>query len=69
MVLVELLDRQGLHVRLSYHNDSSQDPHILTLPGCEPLCPLHKFKGISLRSSQSENSLKRLKIFLTISQR
>ena len=54
MVLVELLDRQGLHVRLSYHNDSSQDPHILTLPGCEPLCPLHKFKGISL------NSLKRL---------
>ena len=50
MVLVELLDRQGLHVRLSYHNDSSQDPHILTLPGCEPLCPLHKFKGIALNS-------------------
>ena len=58
MVLVELLDRQGLHVRLSYHNDSSQDPHILTLPGCEPLCPLHKFKGIS------QNSLKRLKTFM-----
>jgi hypothetical protein len=45
MVVVELLDRQGLVVRVSYKNDSSEQPHLLTIPGCTQLCPLNKFKG------------------------
>ena len=45
MVVVELLDRQGLVVRVSYKNDSSEQPHLLTIPGCTQLCPLHRFKG------------------------
>lgn len=45
MVVVELLDRAGLVVRVSYKNDSSEDPYVLTIPGCDQLCPLPKFKG------------------------
>lgn len=48
MMLVELLDRQGLVVRVSYKNDSSPQPHVLTIPGCNQLCPLHQFKGTNM---------------------
>ena len=44
-ILVELLDTNGLHVKISYRNDSSQAPYPLTIPGCDHLCPLEKFKG------------------------
>ena len=44
-ILVELLDTNGLHVKLSYRNDSSPSPYPLTIPGCDNLCPLDKFKG------------------------
>jgi len=47
MVVVELLDRAGLVVRVSYKNDSSTAPHVLTIPGCEELCPLHMFKNLT----------------------
>jgi len=47
MVVVELLDRQGLVVRVSYKNDSSEQPHLLTIPGCTQLCPLHRFKDLT----------------------
>ena len=47
LVIVELLEREGLHVRLSYRNDSSQPPYVLTMPGCEELCPLDKFKTLT----------------------
>jgi hypothetical protein len=57
MVVVELLDRQGLVVRVSYKNDSSEQPHLLTIPGCTQLCPLHKFKG---RYEQQESTHTRI---------
>ena len=44
-ILVELLDTNGLHVKISYRNDSSPSPYPLTIPGCDHLCPLDKFKG------------------------
>ena len=47
MVVVELLDRQGLVVRVSYKNDSSAQPHVLTIPGCQQLCPLDRFKDLT----------------------
>jgi len=47
MVVVELLDRAGLVVRVSYKNDSSVDPYVLTIPGCDQLCPLSKFKDLT----------------------
>lgn len=45
VILVELLDTNGLYVKISYHNDSSSSPYPLTIPGCDHLCPLDKFKG------------------------
>jgi len=47
MVIVELLNRDGLVVRVSYKNDTSEDPYVLTIPGCEKLCPLAKFKDLT----------------------
>merc|ERR1712179_821547 len=47
MVVVELLDRAGLVVRVSYKNDSSENPYVLTIPGCDQLCPLSKFKDLT----------------------
>ena len=44
-ILVELLDTNGLHVKISYRNDSSTSAFPLTIPGCSHLCPLEKFKG------------------------
>jgi len=46
MVIVELLDRSGLHVRISYKNTSTS-VYPLTLPGCQELCPLHRFKALT----------------------
>jgi hypothetical protein len=34
-----------MSARISYKNDSSNEPHILTVPGCSQLCPLDRFKG------------------------
>lgn len=47
LVLVELLDRDGLRVKLSYHNESGHQPYSLTLPGCEELCPLERFRSLT----------------------
>jgi len=47
MILVELLDRSGLVVRVSYRNDSSHEPYVLTIPGCQQLCPLAQFKDLT----------------------
>ena len=44
-ILVELLDTNGLYVKISYRNDSSPSPYPLTIPGCDHLCPLDKFKS------------------------
>jgi len=46
MVLVELVEEEGLHVRVSYKN-SSTTALPLTLPGCQELCPLHSFKALT----------------------
>ena len=47
LVIVELIQRGGLHVKLSYHNESGQPPYGLTIPGCEELCPLDQFKVLT----------------------
>ena len=47
LVLVELLDRDGLRVKLSYHNESDHAPYSLSLPGCEELCPLETFRSLT----------------------
>ena len=47
LVLVELLEREGLHVKLSYHNESGRPPYSLSLPGCEELCPLERFRSLT----------------------
>jgi len=46
-ILVELLDTNGLYVKISYRNDSSPSPYPLTIPGCDHLCPLDKFKVLT----------------------
>ena len=47
-VFLELLQRKdGLVVRLAYRNDTTVPPHLLTLPGCDQLCPLHKFRSLT----------------------
>lgn len=47
MVIVELLEREaGLHVRLSYKN-TTDSVFVLTLPGCQELCPLDTFKALT----------------------
>ena len=33
----------GLHVKISYRNDTTRPPYILTIPGCTQLCPLQSF--------------------------
>ena len=55
MVMVELHDlgSNSLHVKVLYHNDSSVPPYVMTIPGCQELCPLNKFKG-----KQDKRSLK-----------
>jgi len=49
MVMVELHDlgSNSLHVKVLYHNDSSVPPYVMTIPGCQELCPLNKFKDIT----------------------
>jgi hypothetical protein len=34
-------------LRISYKNDTGNEPHTLVLPGCTELCPLERFKGMS----------------------
>jgi len=48
-VLLELFKREeGKHfVRLAYKNDTEATPYPLTLPGCDHLCPLEKFKQLT----------------------
>lgn len=47
MIIIELFDRSGLVVRVSYKNTTDQPPTILTIPGCDELCPLHQFKDLT----------------------
>ncbi|XP_066285310.1 prostatic acid phosphatase-like [Branchiostoma lanceolatum] len=44
-VLIELYqDRLGsFSVQISYRNDSSHDPYVLTVPGCDAFCPFDDF--------------------------
>jgi len=48
-ILLELLKREeGKHfVRIAYRNDTEVAPFPLTLPGCDVLCPLEKFKQLT----------------------
>lgn len=46
-ILFELLDRDGPVLRISYRNESSREPYILTVPGCSELCPLNRFKELT----------------------
>jgi len=50
MVMMELFEKEkgSLLVKLLYRNSSEGDPHLLTLPGCEPLCPLETFVELTV---------------------
>merc|ERR1719369_1937675 len=47
MVIVELFEREEFLVRVSYRNETSHPPYILTIPGCSHLCSLKKFKELT----------------------
>lgn len=42
-------DTTELYLRVSYHNETGQPPYILTLPGCQEMCPLSQFREITAR--------------------
>jgi len=47
-VLFELYDLDGAYnVKISWRNDTTQPPHVLTIPGCQQLCPLPLFKQLT----------------------
>ena len=39
LVMFELLYMLGWKVRISYRNDTTLDPYVLTIPGCHELLP------------------------------
>jgi lysosomal acid phosphatase len=48
-VMFELYEgKEDFLVEISYRNDSTREPYVLTLPGCDPSCPLKKFKELTL---------------------
>eukprot|EP00092_Neocalanus_flemingeri_P076897 GFUD01095429.1.p1 GENE.GFUD01095429.1~~GFUD01095429.1.p1 ORF type:complete len:410 (+),score=111.59 GFUD01095429.1:112-1341(+) len=47
LVMFELYDLEGWHVKISWRNDTSKPPYVLTIPGCQQLCPLHLFKQLT----------------------
>ena len=47
MVMFELYDLNGWHVKISWRNDTTRSPHVLTIPGCQQLCPLEHFKQLT----------------------
>jgi len=46
MIIFELIQRDNFYLRLSYKNESESEPYVLTVPGCEELCPLDTFKEL-----------------------
>ena len=50
----QLNKNENVQVQFSYRNDSSLEPHPLTLPGCSQLCPLERFKGLGYFNSVFE---------------
>jgi len=51
MIMVEMMEvqNQGLMIQVLYHNESGHEPYVMTIPGCQPLCPLDKFKQLTSR--------------------
>ena len=48
MVIIELYNVDSLYrVKISYRNDTSNPPQVLTIPGCNQLCPLQMFKQLT----------------------
>jgi len=47
LVLFELLYEEGWYVQVSYRNDTTLPPFALTIPGCEQLCPLNRFRDLT----------------------
>jgi len=50
MILVELLQNVASNqsfIKISFKNATDRDPYILTIPGCQPLCPLDEFIQIT----------------------
>ncbi len=52
---------RGFVHRISYKNDSSDDPHVLVVPGCTELCPLERFKGICPETTRFKETLEAIK--------
>lgn len=49
LVMFELLYEADWYVQISYRNNTMVDPYILSIPGCQQLCPLHMFKELTHR--------------------
>ena len=69
-VLFELFDYEdSWSIRILYRNDTTTQPYVLTMPGCEELCTLEKFQELtaSVRPSDwaSECQLKEEQHHLT----
>eukprot|EP00090_Calanus_glacialis_P002491 TRINITY_DN11869_c0_g1_i5.p1 TRINITY_DN11869_c0_g1~~TRINITY_DN11869_c0_g1_i5.p1 ORF type:complete len:413 (-),score=122.52 TRINITY_DN11869_c0_g1_i5:35-1273(-) len=47
LLMFELYEVDGLHVKISWRNDTTTPPHVLTIPGCQQLCPLKLFKQLT----------------------
>jgi len=48
MIIVELFQHKDSHfVKVSYKNDTSESPYELSLPECQAMCPLDKFKDLT----------------------
>ena len=47
LVMFELMDKDGWKVKISYRNDTTKVPYVLTIPGCQQLCPLNLFKQLT----------------------
>jgi len=47
MILFEVLERnQHFYIRMAFKNETHSPPYSLTLPGCELLCEINKFKEL-----------------------
>ena len=49
LVIFELLYQGDWYVQISYRNNTMVEPYILTIPGCQQLCPLPMFKELTQR--------------------
>ena len=47
LVMFELVDNDGWAVKISYRNETDKAPYVLTVPGCQQVCPLEQFRRLT----------------------